>query len=61
MVYHLVRPVARYVLRYYYRNIDLTGLENIPADAPVILAVNHPTATKSLKIILIRLMPASRP
>lgn len=44
MVYHLVRPVARYVLRYYYRNIDLTGLENIPADAPVILAANHPTA-----------------
>lgn len=44
MVYHLVRPVARYVLRYYFRNIDLTGLENIPANAPVILAANHPTA-----------------
>jgi 1-acyl-sn-glycerol-3-phosphate acyltransferase len=44
MVYYLVRPIARYILRYYYRNIDLTGLENIPADAPVILAANHPTA-----------------
>jgi len=44
MVYHLVRPVARYVLRYYYRNIDLTGLENIPPDAAVVLAANHPTA-----------------
>ncbi|WP_020569977.1 1-acyl-sn-glycerol-3-phosphate acyltransferase [Neolewinella persica] len=44
MVYYLVRPVARYILRYYYRNIDITGLENIPADAPVILAANHPTA-----------------
>ena len=44
MLYHLVRPVARYVLRYYYRHIDLTGLENIPRDAPVILAANHPTA-----------------
>lgn len=44
MLYHLVRPVARYVLRYYYRNIDLTGLENIPPNAAVILAANHPTA-----------------
>jgi len=44
MLYRLVRPVARYVLCYYYRNIDLTGLENIPAHAAVILAANHPTA-----------------
>ncbi|MBC6992882.1 1-acyl-sn-glycerol-3-phosphate acyltransferase [Neolewinella lacunae] len=44
MLYHLVRPVARYVLRHYYRNIDLTGLEQIPPGAAVILAANHPTA-----------------
>jgi 1-acyl-sn-glycerol-3-phosphate acyltransferase len=44
MLYFLVRPIARYVLRYYYRHIDLTGLEHIPADAPVVLAANHPTA-----------------
>jgi 1-acyl-sn-glycerol-3-phosphate acyltransferase len=44
MLYYLVRPVARYVLRYYYRRIDLTGLEHIPRDAAVILAANHPTA-----------------
>lgn len=40
----MVRPVARYVLGYYFRNIDITGLENIPSDKPVILAANHPTA-----------------
>ena len=44
MLYYLVRPVARYVLRYYYRHIDLAGLEHIPRDAAVILASNHPTA-----------------
>jgi 1-acyl-sn-glycerol-3-phosphate acyltransferase len=44
MFYQIVRPVARYVLRYYYRNIDITGLENIPKGAAVILAANHPTA-----------------
>lgn len=43
MIYYLVRPVARYVLSYYYRSIDVSGLENIPKDAPVILAANHPT------------------
>lgn len=44
MIYFLVRPVVRFILRYYYRNIDLTGLDNIPPDAAVILAANHPTA-----------------
>jgi len=44
MIYHLVRPIARYILRYYFRNIDITGLENIPKNAAVILAANHPTA-----------------
>lgn len=44
MLYYLVRPIARYVLRYYFRHIDLTGLENIPATGPIILAANHPTA-----------------
>ena len=44
MLYFLVRPVARYVLRYYYRRIDIRGLEHIPRDGAVILAANHPTA-----------------
>lgn len=44
MIYHFVRPIVRFILRYYYRNIDLTGLENIPKNAAVILAANHPTA-----------------
>ncbi|WP_116127515.1 1-acyl-sn-glycerol-3-phosphate acyltransferase [Lewinella sp. IMCC34183] len=44
MLYHLVRPVARFTLARFYRTIDLTGLQHIPRDAPVILAANHPTA-----------------
>jgi 1-acyl-sn-glycerol-3-phosphate acyltransferase len=44
MLYYLVRPLARYVLRYYYRHIDISGLEHIPQDGAVILAANHPTA-----------------
>ncbi len=44
MLYFLVRPLARYVLAYYFRRIDITGLEHIPPNAAVILAANHPTA-----------------
>ncbi|MCP9237548.1 1-acyl-sn-glycerol-3-phosphate acyltransferase [Lewinella sp. JB7] len=44
MLYYLVRPVARHVLAYYFREIDISGLDRIPAGAPVILAANHPTA-----------------
>lgn len=44
MVYFLARPLARFVLRYYYRHLDVSGLENIPAKGAVIFAANHPTA-----------------
>lgn len=44
MLYTIARPIARYVLGYYFRHIDITGLEHIPASGPVILAANHPTA-----------------
>ncbi len=43
-LYPIVRPVARFVLGRFYRNIDITGLENIPKSGAVILAANHPTA-----------------
>jgi 1-acyl-sn-glycerol-3-phosphate acyltransferase len=32
----------RRLLAIYYRRIEVVGVENIPADAPVIFAVNHP-------------------
>ena len=44
LLYHLVRPVARYVLSYYFREIRVEGLEYIPSEGPVLLAANHPTA-----------------
>lgn len=44
MLYQLARPIARYVLSWYYRRITMDGLENIPEEGPVILASNHPTA-----------------
>ncbi|NJC26921.1 1-acyl-sn-glycerol-3-phosphate acyltransferase [Neolewinella antarctica] len=43
MLYFIVRPVVRYVFKYYFRDIQLSGLENIPKNGAVILAANHPT------------------
>lgn len=43
MLYAAVRPLAKIGLRLYYRRIDLANTENIPQNAAVILAANHPT------------------
>ena len=40
--YRFLRPLARALVRLFYRRIDVQGLENVPASGPVILAANHP-------------------
>src|SRR5437867_770634 len=44
MLYALLRTLAGVALRWYYSRIDADGLERVPADAPVLLVVNHPNA-----------------
>src|SRR5680860_501399 len=44
MLYSILRPITRIVLRGYYRKIFVNGQHKIPEDQPVILAVNHPSA-----------------
>lgn len=44
MLYQFVKPLARWILGLNFKRIYLSGLENIPAEGPVILAANHPTA-----------------
>ncbi len=43
-MYHLVRPFASLALKVQFRKIYFSGVDRIPKDKPVILAVNHPTA-----------------
>ena len=43
-LYSFFRPFAKYAIATYYRKIYLTGTEHIPAERPMILASNHPTA-----------------
>ena len=51
MAYRLLRFVARIALRWYYRSIEVTGREHIPATGAVILAANHNNALVDALIV----------
>jgi 1-acyl-sn-glycerol-3-phosphate acyltransferase len=44
MIRRIIRAVLRLALRVYFRRIEVTGLENVPRDSPVIFVLNHPNA-----------------
>ena len=44
IVYALLRAIAGVALRWYYRDIQVEGLERIPRHRPLLLVVNHPNA-----------------
>src|SRR5256885_14193211 len=43
-MYALLRAIAGVALRWYYRDIQVEGLERIPRRRPLLLVVNHPNA-----------------
>jgi glycerol-3-phosphate O-acyltransferase/dihydroxyacetone phosphate acyltransferase len=43
-MYALLRALAGVALRWYYRDIQVTGIERVPMHRPVLLVVNHPNA-----------------
>jgi len=44
MIRRIIRGLLRLALRVYFRRIEVTGLENVPRDSPVIFVLNHPNA-----------------
>lgn len=44
MLYALLRGIAGIALRWFYRRIDVEGLDRLPARGPLLLVVNHPNA-----------------
>lgn len=45
--WRVVRPVFRVFNRLYFSSIRYAGLENVPKEGPVVLAVNHPAVIDS--------------
>ncbi len=46
-----MRAVAGLALRWFYRSIDVAGVERIPARRPLLLVVNHPNALVDALIV----------
>lgn len=44
MLYKIAKPIAHIAFSIYFRRIFFSNVQNIPANKPVILALNHPTA-----------------
>ncbi|HUQ19797.1 MAG TPA: 1-acyl-sn-glycerol-3-phosphate acyltransferase [Gemmatimonadaceae bacterium] len=42
MLHRIIRAALRIILRVFFPHIETAGIERIPRDGPVILAVNHP-------------------
>src|SRR5215210_8336484 len=44
MIRRLIVALVRLALRIYFQRIEVTGLEHVPSDSPVIFVLNHPNA-----------------
>jgi glycerol-3-phosphate O-acyltransferase/dihydroxyacetone phosphate acyltransferase len=44
MTRRIICAILKIALRVYFRHIEVSGLENVPADSPVIFVLNHPNA-----------------
>jgi glycerol-3-phosphate O-acyltransferase/dihydroxyacetone phosphate acyltransferase len=44
MFYSIIRSLFRITNKFYFRKLQVNGLENIPTTGPVFLAANHPSA-----------------
>src|SRR5215218_5063471 len=44
MIRRIIVALVRLALRIYFQRIEVTGLEHVPLDSPVIFVLNHPNA-----------------
>jgi len=42
MIYKILRVIANIAIRIFYGKIEVSGIENIPKDGPLLIASNHP-------------------
>src|ERR1051325_3977456 len=51
MLYAPIGALASRALTWFYSRVDTEGLERIPSDTPVLLAVNHPNAMVGSRVV----------
>jgi len=51
IVYRILRALDRLALRWFYRDIEVVGMERLPEHGPALLASNHPNALVDALVI----------
>jgi 1-acyl-sn-glycerol-3-phosphate acyltransferase len=51
IAYRILRALGRLALRWFYRDIEVVGIEQLPVTGPVLLASNHPNALVDALVI----------
>jgi glycerol-3-phosphate O-acyltransferase/dihydroxyacetone phosphate acyltransferase len=51
IAYRVVRAFGRLALRWFYRDLEVAGMERLPTHGPVLLASNHPNALVDALVI----------
>jgi glycerol-3-phosphate O-acyltransferase / dihydroxyacetone phosphate acyltransferase len=51
IAYRALRVLGRLALRWFYRDVEVVGLDRLPARGPVLLASNHPNALVDALVI----------
>src|SRR3982751_6433834 len=51
IAYRILRALGRLALRWFYREVEVVGIEQLPVRGPVLLASNHPNALVDALVI----------
>jgi glycerol-3-phosphate O-acyltransferase / dihydroxyacetone phosphate acyltransferase len=51
IAYRILRALGRLALRWFYRDVEVVGIEQLPVTGPVLLASNHPNALVDALVI----------
>lgn len=52
LAYRLLRRFLRFMVRIFYRQVEIVGLDNVPDDGPLVLAGNHPNSLHDPLLII---------
>lgn len=55
MLYRILRRLAYFSVRVFFRRIEVEGVENVPRSGPVLLVPNHPNAIVDALMVVIHL------
>jgi len=46
----VLQALFRFILRIFFRRIEISGLEHVPSSGPVIFVLNHPSGWRAARL-----------